>query len=267
VSGFTLQLSRFTILPLAMLCFVADSQAGNPLKMCYDDVAQAPWTMPNETGLNIELLKRVEKKLGEQFVFVSRPWKRCLEEARSGLVDGVVGGADSPDRRTYSVLPMQSNGQPDPEQALYSDRYLAFLRKGSGASWNGKEFLNLKTEIIVQRGYIVIDELRKKGYGVSDLVKGPDEALRMLAANMADAAVLLGVESEERMRASALYRSRIEQARQVYSVVPLYLMVSRKSYEIDPKRIDAIWQAIRAVRATPAYRKLEASEIQRHVAQ
>ena len=36
-------------------------------------------------GLHFELLRRVEKQLGEQFTYGPKPWRRCLEELRTGL--------------------------------------------------------------------------------------------------------------------------------------------------------------------------------------
>ncbi len=213
--------------------------------------------MPDGTGLNLDLLKRVEKYLGEQFLFASKPWRRCLEETRNGIVDGIVGGADSVERREFAVLPLLPNGQGDPEQALYSDHYLVFIRKGSGASWNGRQFQNLNGDVVAQRGYIVVDELRQRGHKVRDAIKSPEEGLRMLMVGSADAAVVLGVEAEEKLAASSQYQASIEQAKYVYSSVPLYLLISRKTYETDPHRINRVWQGIRTVRATPAYRKLE----------
>ncbi len=250
-----MRLTRLIVTVCSLLAVVPAS--GAPLKFCYDDVPQSPWTMPDESGLNLELLKRIEKQLGEQFQFFSKPWRRCLEETRNGLVDGIIGAADSVDRREYAMFPLLPDGQGDPEQALYSDYYLVFIRKASGASWNGRQFLNLKGPVVAQRGYIVVDDLRQRGHQVSDSIKSPEEGLRMLIVGSADAAVVLGVEAEEKLAASPQYQARIEQAKYVFSAVPLYLMVGRKTYEADPHRINRLWQGIRTVRATPSYRKLE----------
>jgi polar amino acid transport system substrate-binding protein len=247
--------ARSVVFALALLA--AASASASALKLCYDDVPQAPWTMPDETGLNLELLKRVEKHLGEQFHYASKPWRRCLEEARNGVIDGIIGGADSVDRREYAVLPLLPNGQGDPEQALYSDHYLVFIRKGSGASWNGRQFINLKGDVVAQRGYIVVEELRQRGHSVRDSIKSPEEGLRMLMVGSADAVVVLGVEAEEKLASNPQYQARIEQAKMVYSSVPLYLLISRRTYEADPHRINRVWQGIRTVRASAAYRKLE----------
>lgn len=247
--------ARSVVFALALLA--TSGASGSALKLCYDDVPQSPWTMPDGTGLNLDLLKRVEKHLGEQFLFASKPWRRCLEEMRNGIVDGTIGGGDSVDRREYSVLPLLPNGQGDPEQALYSDYYLVFIRKGSGASWNGRQFLNLNGDVVAQRGYIVVEELRQRGHRVRDSIKSPEEGLRMLMVGSADAAVVLGVEAEEKLATNPQYQAHIEQARYVFSAVPLYLLISRRAYEADPHRINRVWQGIRTIRATPAYRKLE----------
>jgi polar amino acid transport system substrate-binding protein len=249
---------RFMLSIATLLGACSSSQAaGQPLKLCFDDIAQAPWTLPNGTGLNIDLLKRVEKKLGERFIFMSRPWKRCVEETRNGFVDGMLGGADSPERRTFSQGPLLPGGQSDPDSALYHDSYFVFVRTGSGVTWNGKQFTNLKNAVVVQRGYNIAEDLRAQGYAVQDVVHTPDEGLRMLAAKAADVAVLLGVEAPIILRKDARFKGRVYQAKLPYSTIPLHLLVSRKRYAADPKRIEAVWRAIREVRASPEYRRLE----------
>jgi polar amino acid transport system substrate-binding protein len=52
---------RSIALALTMAAPLAQA-AGAPLKFCYEDIPQAPWTMPDGTGLNIELLKRAAKR-------------------------------------------------------------------------------------------------------------------------------------------------------------------------------------------------------------
>lgn len=248
---------------LASATLTASGAQAAPLTFCFEDVAQAPWTMPDGTGLNIELLKRVAKSTGETFIFTSRPWKRCMAEAKSGQVDGLVGAADSPSRRQFSLPPLLANGAPDPDKAMYDDAVNVFTRVGSGASWDGTVLVNPRGVAIAQTGYFVADLLRMRGQLVKDMVKSSEDGLRMLAAGSADVAVLLGQQATELVRNDARFKGRIEVAPQPFIYFSFYLMISRTTYTANPKRIETIWDAIREVRASPEYRALEAHETRR----
>jgi polar amino acid transport system substrate-binding protein len=223
--------------------------------------------MPDGSGLNIDLLRQVEKLTGDTFILLARPWKRCMEETRNGTSDGMVGAADSPERRQFSLPPLLPNGSPNPDKAMYQDRVDVFIRTGSGASWNGSVLVNPRAVVVAQRGYFVVDLLRQRGQLVHDNVKSADDGLRMLAAGSADVAVLLGHEAADLVQADARFRGKIEVAKAPFITFPFYLMISRRTYQADPKRIEAIWSAIREVRATADYRKREAFELSRNEAQ
>lgn len=242
-------------------CLVSGASAA-PLNLCYEDVPQAPWTMPDGGGLNIELLKRVARLTGEQFNYVARPWKRCEEETRSGVMDGMIGPSDNPRRRAFSVPPQKPDGAQDPERAMYHDHVGVYLRTGSGAGWDGRQLVNPRGLAVAQRGYYAVDMLQALGQKVIDTPKSAEEGLRLLAVGAADVAVLMGRSAEGMVRDDPRFQGRIMLARQPFAALDFHLMIGRKTYERDPKRFEAIWNAIAAVRATPEYRKLEAAQAQ-----
>jgi polar amino acid transport system substrate-binding protein len=244
---------------VTILCGLAQAAAlAAPLQLCYEDAPQAPWTMPDGTGLNIELLKRVARITGDEFVYYARPWKRCQEETRMGRMDGMIGGADSPDRRAYSLPPLHADGTANADKALYHDHASVFIRMGSGVSWDGRELVNPRGVVAAQRGYYVAEILQQRGQRVLDTVKSVEDGLRMVAAGMTDVAVLQGRAAEDLVRDDPRFKGTIELAKTPYITLPLYLHISRKTYERDPRRIEAIWNAIPVVRATPEFRKMEA---------
>jgi polar amino acid transport system substrate-binding protein len=214
--------------------------------------------MPDGSGLNFELLRRVEKLSGERFAFFARPWKRCMEETKAGLMDGMIGAAPSPARRAFSVPPLRADGAPDPARALYQDRVHVFLRAGSGASWDGVGMVNPTNVVVAQRGYYVADLLRDKGYRVLDSPKSAEDGLRALAAGSADVAVLQGRDAHALVRDDARFKGRVTVAPQPFVVFDFHLMFGKKSYAAHRRRIEAVWDAIPQVRADPAYQKLEA---------
>jgi polar amino acid transport system substrate-binding protein len=94
-------------------------------------------------------------------------------------------------------------------------------------------------------------------------VKSADDGLRMLAAGMADAAVLQGTRARARVRAEAQFARAIVPDPRPYHVFTFHLMFSRASAAAAPARIGAIWAAIARVRASADYRALEAGRAPR----
>lgn len=256
-----LLLHRHALPLLAGACMLAPGPAAaqpsaKPLVMCYEDVVQRPWTTPSGGGLNFELLRRVEKQLGERFTYVPKPWRRCLEELRTGAVDAIIGAADGPERRTFAVFPSLPDGALDPSRAVGSDYAHVFLRTAGAASWDGKQLVAPNNEVAVQSGYIVGALLRERGYRVSELVKSADDGLRMLAAGLFDVAILQGFEASSLARSDPRFQGVVKQAQQPYAVFMLYLPFNRKVYARDPRRIEAVWRAIASVRQSQEYRHM-----------
>jgi polar amino acid transport system substrate-binding protein len=230
-------------------------RAATPLKFCFEDVPQAPWTMPDGTGLNIELLKRVERQLGEKFEFVAKPWKRCLDELRTGVQDGAFGSAVSADRRRFSLFPSNPDGSDDSSAALNEDHARVYIRKDSKAKWNGKNLLNVRQPILVPRAYLVADILQQQGFQIRE-IQTIHEALQLLAMGKAEVAILQGAEVENLVKFDSNYRSKINSVAPHFLSLSMYLPINQQTYARDPRRIKAIWNAIRQVRATPEYKQL-----------
>ena len=227
-----------------------------PLVLCYEDVAQRPWSTPGAIGLNFELLRRVEKQLGEQFVFAAKPWRRCLEEMRLGAVDGVIGAADGVERRRDGVFPTLPDGRADPSRALFEDTINVFLRQGGAASWDGAHLLSPNSEVAVQSGYLVASQLRQQGLRPRELVKSAEDGLRLLTSGPFDAAVLQGLEAETLARNDPRFQGKVVQALPPYAQREFHLLFGRISYGREPQRIDAVWRGIASVRQSAEYRQL-----------
>ncbi len=232
------------------------------LTLCFEDVAQVPWTAPDGTGLNIELLRRVERQLGEHFSFEAKPWKRCLEEVRAGRMDAVIAAADSSERRVFGALPLLPDGQGDARCALYEEGYRIFTRPGSAAGWDGKVLRSPDGTVVVQSGYIIAQLLRERGFKPLELAHSAEDGLRLIAAGTYDVAALYGIEGEVLAKKDPRFTGRVVQAPLRYAVLPLYLLFARSTYNADSQRVNAIWHAIRTVRESSEYRKLESATLQ-----
>ncbi|WP_188566265.1 substrate-binding periplasmic protein [Undibacterium terreum] len=238
---------------LISLCGLA---AAEPLNFCFEDVNQVPWTTPDGAGLHIELLKQVQKRLGESFVFHSKPWKRCQEEVRNGSVDGFFGASYSNARSEFSVFPLLQDGSADVSRALCEERQFVYLRKGSKASWDGKKLTNPRGTILVQRGYNTANILRERGFRVDESVKSAEDGLLSLALNKADVAVLRGLQAEKLVASDPRFQSALTKAEIPFDEIPLYLAVGKSAYSRNAARIEKIWNEIRSSRHSEQYRKL-----------
>ena len=253
----TIMTTKFFIATL-LFCLASNSTGATvaPLTFCFEDVAQRPWSQPDGSGLNIKLLKRVEKLLGERFIYISKPWKRCQEEVRMGIVDGFFGAADSAERRLYSVFPTRPDGSVDAEAALYEDRFNVYLRSLGRGVWDGKKLSSPQRPVVAQRGYLVAALLREQGVAINDTIKTADEGLTLLANGHADVAVLQGMEAEDLASLHSKFKAVVVQSPMPYAVLPLHLAINKNTYARDTKRIAAIWAAIRSERKSSDYRKL-----------
>lgn len=247
------------LLAVVLPAMAAQAMAAPPLTMCYEDVAQSPWSRPDATGLNFDLLDRVQRQLDEHFIYAGKPWRRCIEELRHGSVDAVIGAADSVPRRQFARFPLLPDGSADPARALFEDQFHVYLRVGGHASWDGQTLVAPDNVVAVPPGYIIGPILRQRGLEPRELARTPLDGLRLLADGMFDAALLLGDEAGELVRHDPRFRGRVVQAPIPYLSLSLHLMVGRGTYARDPARIDAIWQAIAKVRQSPEYRRLESA--------
>ncbi|MGZ3182758.1 MAG: substrate-binding periplasmic protein [Telluria sp.] len=248
------------MLAATLLVWLAGAAApAPPLTFCFEDVPMQPWTMPDGTGLNLALLRRVEAATGERFAFVSRPWKRCMEEARTGKVDAVVGAADTPERRIFGSFPTLPGGAADRDAALYSDSAWVYLRGGGAARWNGAELAPGGGAVIAQTGYHAAELLAGRGLRVHG-VKTAEEGLRLLASGAADVAVLQSMSARRQVRSSNF--ATVQLSPQPFVTLDYYLMFSRAAFARAPARAQRIWAAIAREKRSAAYRQLERTALQ-----
>lgn len=233
----------------------AQTQAQTSLKFCYEDVAQNPWTLPNGTGLNIELLKRVEEILGERFELIPKPWKRCQEEVRNGVLDGYFGAAVSAERQQFSVYPSLPGGEIDTASALNIDHTRIFIRNNSQVTWDGKNLGKINTAIVVQRGYLVGSLLEKQGYKIRE-IRTLEDGLKLLITGEAEVAILQGIDALHMAKQDPRYKDHLKCHPLPFLSLHLYLPINQQRYQRDSKRFQAIWSAIKTVRNSASYQQL-----------
>lgn len=240
----------------ALLAAASLSAAAAPAEtvtLCFERQDVPPWRTQQGGGLNFELLKMTEQRLGIHFDFQSIPWKRCLAQLQANALDGAFAVSYKADRRALGVYP--GGEQADPSKRMHIDRYVLLRRKGSKVEWDGKALRNIDGPVGFQLGYSVGEVLRGLGVEVDEGSQRADELARKLIAGRLAAAALGGSDARTVMN-SAMARE-LEVLPVPLIEKPYFLVLSHDMAAKRPQLAQRIWTAMEQARNSPAYRKLE----------
>lgn len=217
----------------------------------YGNGTEINWDKP---GLTLELLREVEKNMGIRFEFQRVPWKRGVFLVANNQVDGLFHASFQPDRLKIGVYPTKA-GQPDPERAIFTQRYAFYTLKDQPLLWDGQQVRNLSAPIGVINGYSIVEDLRKFSYPLH-LADTQEHLLRMLLNKR-----LAGIANLENMTDPLLfkhqeaYQAITKQAIPV-SEKPYYLIFSHHFYTGQRELAETIWEQIVAIRGSPAFQEI-----------
>lgn len=240
------------LVALCSLTFATPVLAADSLLLCFENKVVQPWRTVEFTGLNFELLKRVETKLDVRFDYQLLPWKRCLAKLKANEVDGAFSVSFSPERSQYGVFPGQ--GAPDPRQRMHSARYYLIRKKGSPIDWDGKQFHKVDGKIGFQLGYSIGEQLRALHLAVDESNDTVHNVGRKLLAGRLAGAAVFDSDADNLMRGPL--GSRLEMVATPLVEKPYYLLLSTRLVKAQPELADRIWKAIENVRDGREYGKL-----------
>ncbi|SFV10582.1 substrate-binding periplasmic protein [Pseudoduganella namucuonensis] len=224
-------------------------------RLCAIDVDYPPYARIDGTGHLQYLLVQAARNLGLEVERRVAPRRRCVEELRAGVVDGMVG-AYSAERAEYGVFP-GVEGDVDERKALATPRYFLYRRKGGVAEWDGQRFARLgEGRLGVESGFVlIIERLRQAGVRYDDGAKTLELNLDKLVNGRLDG--VIGMEAEADKLVAARYAGKIERAGKPFEQTPLYLMVSRQFHALYPRFTERYWQAQAEYLTTPDYRQYQ----------
>lgn len=231
--------------------YAADKPAS--MKLCYENEDVYPWVLKTRPGLNIIFMNALEQKLGTKFEMVALPWKRCLDDLKSGAVDGLFAASFKTDRLELGLYPMAGD-KPDESKALMRDGYTLYRVKGaSNVQWDGKK-LTVAGSVGAQPGYSIIDQLKALGAKVDDGARGADDNLRKLLAGRVDAVALQTLEGENSVRTNAEFTGKVEAVSPELVSKPYFLMLSKQFVGKYGDFSKEIWNGVAAVRESADYK-------------
>ncbi|MBF0529818.1 MAG: transporter substrate-binding domain-containing protein [Deltaproteobacteria bacterium] len=249
-------LSIFFMLFVAFWGSLSAEAQNNPqtITIAIEDVPVPPWTFPDATGLNIEMMKLVGQKLAFNIEWKKAPWKRCLEMLKKNEIDGVASGSFKEDRKEMGVYPMNDKGEVDPSRAMMMEGYTIYRLKGADLDYDGKAFKNLQGKIGAQMGYSVVDSLKKIGAQVDDGAKDPMALITKLVETRVQGIVLQSLGADMLLKNKPDLAGKIEKCSVAFvEDKPYYLILSKEFCQKYPEFSQKIWNQIKEVRESPEY--------------
>ncbi|WGL59820.1 transporter substrate-binding domain-containing protein [Pigmentibacter sp. JX0631] len=150
-----------------LMSFIFFNTYAVTIKLCYPDNDAPPWQIGNgenifhPPGLSIDIITAAAKKIKADINIIRVPTNRVFQLLAKGEVDGVFIFSFLPERQESGVYPLLKNGELNHKNRVASLDYHFYKNKKSKLTWDGKTLSNLNSEIGVNRGYAVIDILKK----------------------------------------------------------------------------------------------------------
>lgn len=245
------------VLALAALGMAATPAiASEPtLKICHENEDSFPWLFKDRVGLTASLIKIAEKTYGGKVELVPLPWKRCLDDAKNGAIDGVLKISFSADRTEFLVYPMAGD-KPDASKRLLNDSYSLYRVKGSTAvSWDGK-VLKADGAIGAQSGFSVVKQLQTLGARVDDSIRSADANLTKLVGGRVAAVALQTDEGDISLASNAELTGKLEKMTPVLVEKPYFVAFSKQFYAKDKAATQKLWDAIAVARESSEYKDI-----------
>lgn len=219
-------------------------------QFCSDENYWYPFTFAKggqATGLHIDIIAQAMKNLGHQVVFKPLPWQRCLEEAKTGRVDGVATASYKPERAEFLNYPDDAASAKKSKWAVSQVEYIVVTPSASGYQYGG-DAKTLPTPVRIPRGYSVADEIKKLGVTVDDGAGGDEQNFAKLARDGKGSVVTLPEIAEKQLQKPA-YAGKMAVSETPYTTKSYYLPFS-KAAAVAPDDMQKVWAEIAKVRAS-----------------
>lgn len=231
-----------------------------PLIFAYEDRDSPPFYFQHKddqsqhSGVTIDVLKLVAKRLNFQAKFVRLPWLRGLLKLKHNKIAGIFHASFKKERLEYGLYPM-TDGKIDPRYMLMVQRYHLYTHKDSELNWDGKHFNKVDGAIGALSGYAIISDLET----LNIATKESSNLLSLLS--QVQNKRLSGLINLENMTDS-LIQSNGKSLSHINKISPpikeksYYLMLAHGLQTQQPELVTAIWKEIKHIKESGEYQRL-----------
>lgn len=258
---------RIRLCLLALGCLAAPVRA-ETLRVCLNDVAHAPWRLPDDRGrarregLDFVFLELLQQRSGVRVEIALLPWKRCLADIKTNQQDAILGISYLPEREELGHYP-QLAGQPDESLAVRYDQYAWYAPAGTTLRWDGKQLAGLAPESIVgvQSGYSIASLVRGMNLRVDEAARTAEANLEKLARGRVQIAALQSREADQVLAAKPALAAAVHRLDPKLQERAYFMIFSREFVARSKRALPLWWREVVAVRDSAAYRKAEADAL------
>lgn len=242
-------LIALTLLASSTASFAADKPT---VKACTENEDSYPWVLKDRPGLSIQMLRAVEKQIGAKVEVAPLPWKRCLDEVKSGSMDAAFKISYSPARAAELGNYPMAGDKPDASKRMLTDSYSLYRVKGVAVDWDGK-VLKVAGSVGAQSGFSVVDQLKTLGVRVDDATRSADDNLKKLLAGRIDALALQTEEGDVSIENNPEFKGKLERIKPFLVEKPYFFIFSKQFAAKNPDHVKEVWDAIGRVRDSAEY--------------
>ena len=209
--------------------------------------------LPENPGMGVEAIYRLEKKLNIKINIKRLPWKRCLAEMEKGHIDGVFTASYKEKRKQFGLYP-EVDGKVDPSRRFTSASYALYRLKGSDVKYDGENF-HIKGKVGAPLGYSIVDDLKKKGLTVDESPNTLNDFKKMVKGRI-EAVAALEMTGDYYLMINQDLNEKIEKVLPLIVEKPYYFMLSHQLYKENKDLAEKIWDTIAEIRRDPDFQKL-----------
>jgi polar amino acid transport system substrate-binding protein len=229
------------------------------IKLCYPDNESPPWqfghgdVVSDPPGLSIEVIQKAAKELGITVIYSRLPTNPIFYSIKKNEVDGIFTFSHLPEREEFGIYPMKE-GKVDQERRVASMTYSFYKLKNSDVSWDGKKLSNLVLNVGVNRGYSIIDKLKKLNIPYEES-KGNENLLNKLEKLRVSS--IIGHTISIDYYIAKLKLKNVVKLKPTVMTNDYYVIFSHKFYKENKKVSEKFWDKIAEVREAVLDQKIK----------
>lgn len=243
---------------LAFSLFVPLSvHAERVVTLTYENVDSFPWTMKDGSGIDMILLEMTDLALNDvKFEYIQAPWKRCLNNIKTGKTDGCFTASFKEARKEFGYYPgTHTSDSADPALQLHASSYSLYVPSASSVDVTGAmKISGLDGKIAAPRGYSIGDDLAKAGYTVDANASNTSNNFKKLSSGRVEAVAALTLNGDSILAKNADFASKIKALSTPLVNKPYYLMLSKQFVDANKELAETIWQKAAELRETQEFK-------------
>ncbi len=242
----------FAIFAFSIPCLAGPANAGQLISLCVDAQPHPPYFYADREGSLQLLEKMAAARAGYTLEIHREPNRRCLEDLRVNAIDAVGASAVNTASLAVAIFP-RKGGAIDRQRALTAARTVVFRLQGGSALWNGKDFRNLNTRVLIPPGMLLVSQrLEQMGVAYDDGARDFQGIGAKLLAHRAELAIGLEYDVAELQRQDE-FAEKIEVLPMPFTETEYYLAFSREFYAKHPEQAENMWNALAAMKRSPEF--------------